>query len=136
MKKINGTHVGFIVIALMIVTIPSCSAMFAYNTEDFIVATITDKERVVTGSGENTSSKYLIFTDVETFENSDSLWYLKFNSSDLYGKVQVGYTYKFKVYGWRIPFMSSYRNIVDYEVVRDNKVPETISMMSETLSLN
>jgi hypothetical protein len=74
---------------------------------------IQDKERVVTGSGDQQSSKYLIFTDQETFENVDSWLALKFNSSDVYGSIIEGSTCEFTVTGFRVPLLSWYRNILD-----------------------
>jgi hypothetical protein len=64
---------------------------------------------------DSSGGKYLIFTDNEVLENTDSLWYWKWNSSDFYNKIEAGKTYKFTVYGWRVPFMSWYRNIVEVE---------------------
>ena len=61
--------------------------------------------------------KYLVYTDNGTYEITDSLVYLRWDSSDLYGKIKVGETYKAKVYGWRIPIVSSYKNIVSVEEV-------------------
>ncbi len=77
-----------------------------------ITIKVTDKERIVVRSGESTSSKYLVFTDGEVFENTDALTFAKWNSSDVQGKLQKGKTYNVKVAGWRIPFWSSYRNII------------------------
>ena len=91
----------------------SCALPFA--TQDELSFTVTDKERVVTGSGDSTSSKYLVFTDKEVFENTDCMVLFKFNSSDIYGALDVGKKYRAKVYGWRIPFLSSYRNIISVE---------------------
>jgi hypothetical protein len=88
------------------------SAWFAYGTAETVMATVTKTERITTGSGDSISHKYLVFTTQETFENSDCLWYGKFNSSDVQGRLTPG-QYSMKVYGWRIPFMSRYRNIVD-----------------------
>ncbi len=74
---------------------------------------IQDKERVVTGSGDQQSSKYLIFTDQETFENVDSMLALKLNSSDVYGSIIEGSTCEFTVTGFRVPLLSWYRNILE-----------------------
>lgn len=75
-------------------------------------AYINDKERVVTKSGEDVSSKYMIFTDKGTFENTDYLITFKFNSSDVYGYIKRGEYCTFEVVGWRIPFLSMYQNIL------------------------
>lgn len=77
-------------------------------TKDDITITVIEKQRI---SSEK-SSKYLIFTENEVFENTDVLLLGKFNSSDLYGKFKAGDTYQVQVIGWRVPFMSWYRNIV------------------------
>lgn len=79
-----------------------------------VVATITEKERVVDGD----SSKYLIFTktqdgDVLVLQNTDSFINAKFNSSDLYAKLEVGKTYTFDLVGYRVQFFSWYENIVN-----------------------
>lgn len=84
-----------------------------FSSGEEITIEVTDKERIVESDGEGkTSSKYLVFTESETFENTDVLMLGKFNSSDLQGHLKPGRKYKVKVYGWRVPFFSSYRNIV------------------------
>jgi hypothetical protein len=74
---------------------------------------VQDKDRVTSGSGKDMKSEYLIFTDRETFKNTDSWLALKFDSSDMYGAIQKGQTCDFKVTGFRVPFFSSYRNILE-----------------------
>ena len=88
---------------LAMMVFSSCQLMFT----DTVNVTVTGKERVTSGD----SSKYLIFTEGETFENTDFLFVGKFNSSDIYGKIKEGETYTFAVGGLRIPILSSYRNI-------------------------
>lgn len=83
-----------------------------YQTSDTVTFTVADKETKVVSDGENVSSKYLVFTENETFENTDLLFGGKFNSSDIQGKLKRGKTYTAEVYGWRVPFFSMYRNIV------------------------
>lgn len=82
-------------------------------TKTEVIAKVTDKERVT--DFDSKTSKYLIFTDQETFECTDETIYLKFNSSDVYGQIKKENTYKFTVVGWRIPFFSTYRNIIKVE---------------------
>ena len=83
------------------------------NSSETIEITIKDKEQINTGFGENLSSKFLIFTETEVFQNTDSWLYFKFSSADYQNKLDPSKTYKVKVAGWRIPFFSSYRNIVE-----------------------
>ena len=82
----------------------------AWNaTETQVTATVTKAERVNYGD----TSKYLIFTQSETFENVDSYIFMKFNSSDVYATIFPGETYCFHVVGWRVEYWSMYRNIID-----------------------
>jgi hypothetical protein len=78
-----------------------------------VTITVSDKERIVESDGDGSSSKYLIFTENGTFENTDSFWFWKWNSSDFQGKLHVDSTYNVKVVGWRIPFLSMYPNIIE-----------------------
>jgi hypothetical protein len=38
---------------------------------------------------------------------------MKFNSSDIYNQLEKGKKYRIKVYGFRIPFLSWYKNIIE-----------------------
>lgn len=82
------------------------------NTQEVVEVVVTGKERVTYGSGREISSKYLVFTETETFENTDSLFAGKFNSSDLYGYLRAGQACRFRVLGFRVPFLSMYRNVI------------------------
>jgi hypothetical protein len=89
---------------------------FPYWTADTTTFTVTGSDRVVSGNKESgIISKWIVLTETETLENTDSLAYLKFNSSDIQGRLKIGQTYTAKVYGWRVPFLSMYRNIVSVE---------------------
>ena len=79
-----------------------------YNSVEEVTVTINLKERV----NKNDDSYYLVFAENETFKNTDSFMFLKFNSSDLQGQLRLDSTYKLKVVGWRIKFLSKYRNIL------------------------
>ena len=96
-----------------LLTLASCNTVIHFATMDEVSATVTGKERVVSGSGESVSSKYLVFTDGETFKNTDSWLALKFSSSDLHGSLKDGDECQMRVTGLRIPFLSAYRNILE-----------------------
>lgn len=85
----------------------------SYRSVDTVRVTIKDKERITTGSGDVISSKYLIYTDSETFQNTDSLLFLKFGSSDVYRDLEVGKSYELKVNWFRVPVLSWYRNVLE-----------------------
>lgn len=85
---------------------------YRYNdSQTQISITVTEKERV--SDGEN--SKYLVWTENETFECTDEMFLGKYNSSDIYGKLHPGHTYKVTVVGWRNHFFSTYRNIISID---------------------
>ena len=89
-------------------------------------ATVTDKQIKRYGSAEHSHDKYMIFTklddgDVKVFENTDSMFEWKFNSSDVQGKLENGHRYHIEAYGWRFPFVSWYENIVDVQELPKQK---------------
>lgn len=99
-------------------TAVAANVAYNYGTEREVCFTVTDRERIVeTDSDGQISSKYLVFTDEGTFENTDSLLRGKFRSSDHQGFLQEGQSYNATVYGWRIGVFSSYPNIVDAQPV-------------------
>lgn len=87
-------------------------SVFYYSSVEEITITVTDKERIIETAHDKTSSKYLVFAEGETFENQDEFIMWKFNSSDVQGQLKNDSTYTVKVIGWRIPFLSTYRNIL------------------------
>lgn len=109
---------AFVIILLffaILLAVPS--AFYAYGTQDTVRgAVIVDKERVTTGE----SSRYLIFSETEVFENTDSLFHLKFLSSDVYRDINIGDVCDFQVYGWRVGFLSMYRNIISADCTSSN----------------
>lgn len=112
-------QVGSIVIGLisiiLFVTLFVLSIVRATH-KDTTVDTVIRSERVVDSTGH--SARYLIFGQHETLEDVDSYWYWKFNSSDIYGAIQPNHTYQFIVTGWRVPFLSWYRNIISYKLIK------------------
>lgn len=74
--------------------------------------TVTFTVRRVDDQATRGGHKYLVFTDHGVYEDKDSFMYLKWNSSDLYNNLQVGHKYTCKTVGMRLPFASSYRNLI------------------------
>lgn len=100
-----------IIIGLIIVAIIGFYPTCYYLSSEVITITVNKTERVTKGD----DSKYLVYTDEETFENTDSWLYVKFDSSDVHGSLKEGETYKVKVAGWRWKLFSSYRNVIGIE---------------------
>lgn len=101
---------SIIIIPLIIIIAIIILPIFVRNT---YTATVTDKgiKRA------DDTDKYLIYTDIGTFENTDEWLCGKFNSSDIYGMIKVGDTYEFTVIGFRIPFLSAYQNIIEVKLI-------------------
>jgi hypothetical protein len=95
-----------LIIALLGIVIPSVY----YKSIETVKITIVDKEKVV--NIETHESKYLIYTKSETFQNTDDLLLMKFNSSDIQGSLRTDSNYTVQVIGWRVPFLSMHRNII------------------------
>jgi hypothetical protein len=94
---------------ILLVILPIRGWMFYATKTEVQDYHIIKTERVVDGG----ESKYLIFAKEETLKNVDTWWGLKFNSSDVYGRIAAGQTCSFTVTGVRFPMLSWYRNILD-----------------------
>ena len=89
------------------------------NEETYTVHVI-EKMRVTYGHIYNVH-KYLIYTIddngiVRVFENTDSIPHKKFNSSDIYARIQIGKVYTLRTVGFRLPVFSMYKNIIGVEL--------------------
>lgn len=123
MKKLKNVKFVVIEVVIVLAVVFSIKA-FNFNDTEYTV-TVTDKDRITESSkysdgNSKTSSKYLVFADDENgnslvFENTDCFIRLKFNSSNIQGKLKEGHTYKVTVIGYRVPFFSWYQNIIKVE---------------------
>ncbi|MEV1168564.1 hypothetical protein [Nonomuraea sp. NPDC049784] len=101
---------GVAILGLVIAVIVGVAKL---NTSRVETITVKDKERVCDNSE---SCRYLIWDkDGDVYENTDAFLSLKFNSSDIYGELEEGHTYRVKVNGWRVQVTSSYPNILAIE---------------------
>ena len=106
-----NTEKTIIAIFITIFVLALGGSLLYRSTAETVEITVIEKERVIS----NDASKYLIFTEDEVFENTDTFVFLKFNSSDLHRDLRVDETYTVTVVGWRIPVLSLYRNIIRIE---------------------
>ena len=110
MKVFQLGLIGLILFAL-IATYP----IMYWQSGQYVEFTVQEK----TVKNTEESSYYLIYSEEgEVFKNVDGLFHGKFNSSDIYGQLKVGHKYHAKVYGWRMPFWSAYRNIITVKEVK------------------
>jgi hypothetical protein len=101
-----------VIIALfLLLFVIAASIGLWWNSVQIVEARVTDKERVVSGE----SSKWLVYTEGEVFKNTDAPLFGKWDSGDFQGRLKLGQTYRLTVVGWRIPFFSAYRNIIDVQ---------------------
>ena len=108
-----------IIIALVIILILGftiyCVTIEYQNGETI---EITVKDKYVKRNGE--SDLYLVATEEgETYKIEDLFFKGKFNSTDLYNKLDIGEKYKVEVTGVRIPIFSMYKNLNKIEPVED-----------------
>ena len=123
MRRKRNTKTFFVVIMIAVILVLSIGyeAIFSFNDTEYMI-TVTDKERIYEGSGDTSSSKYLVFGDDENgnalvFENTDCFIRGKWNSSNIQGQLKEGNTYKITVVGYRISFFSMYQNIIKVEEI-------------------
>jgi hypothetical protein len=90
-----------------------------YGNERNFTATVTEKYI----KRKNDHDVYMIVLqdvtgEVQIVQNEDSLMLGKFNSSDVYGRLQVGHKYHIKTVGYRNNFFSMYPNLIVAEEVK------------------
>ncbi len=97
---------------------------WAYETQttNVEVGTVTNQYIKRNGWGRTAKDTFFVVIqkndgEKEIFENSDSLFQWKWNSSDFQQELEIGKTYTFKVYGYRVPFLSWFRNIYSFEIL-------------------
>ena len=101
-----------VVVPLLIVSLIGFNVYYTYGTIEQETIVVTEKHRNCSTNNGRMDCKWLVMTEAEVFENSDSLFHLKWNSSDVQAKLREGEEYTVRVYGWRVPFLSQYRNII------------------------
>jgi len=112
--------IGVLVLCIVtLIVVPVGVSVSSFFHKSTYVSTVTDKQVKRKGDSDN----YLIFTedkdgDVRVLSNEDSLFRLKFDSSDVFADIKKGKTYEFDVVGYRIPFFSMYENILEYKEVK------------------
>jgi hypothetical protein len=111
-KIMNKTIIGLVAIVIAVIIGVNIAG---YANRETFTTRVTDKERIVTGSGEHLDSYYLIYTERGTYKLEDDLLYGNFRSSDWYGSIKVDSTYEFTTIGFRIGFASEYPNIVEFK---------------------
>lgn len=107
--------IAIIIIIAAAILIPLC-------TQDEVVLTVTDKESYTTTSCSSDSDGYthcstnlhmLVYTNGEILQFDDCIVLLIFDAQTQYSHIKPG-TYKFKVYGYSVPWLKMYRYVISY----------------------
>lgn len=93
---------------LLLFLIPN--AAYQYLTIDTSTGIVQHKERIC-DNGE--ACYWMVFTDQGEYINSDTLLHLKWDSTTLQRKIPMNEEVTFTHYGWRVPFLSMYPNIIE-----------------------
>ena len=111
----------------LLFTILICLLIFAFMFAEPINKVVFPREIevMVTEKGIKNSKgqgRYLIFAkdetnEIITLEISDSLFKMRFDSSDVYAQIQPNTKYKFSICGKRVPLFSWYPNIYKIEKI-------------------
>ena len=116
------------IIILIVIIIVSAYIGFKIKYSNNYEETCQLKEKWVKSTGDN-GQKYLVSCGDNVYQITDLLFIGKFNSSDIYAKLEVGKTYKIKTTGYRIGLFNLYKNIneveeqkIEYNVYTDNGV--------------
>lgn len=96
--------------ALYVARVP----VYEYSTARNVDFTVQRVERVTNADGNG--AKYLVWSqEGDTYQNIDSFWWLKYNSSDVQGQLVPGKKITAKISGLRFGFFSWYPNIIEVE---------------------
>ena len=110
----------FIVVLAICFGFKACHTSVEQGNWHEEVVTICSKEVVPVGSGDSRSHEYRIYTSSQTYVVKD--YYgsngTRFNSADLYGRIEVGRVYRIKSFGYRVPALSRFWNIETVELTQ------------------
>lgn len=119
-RSLLGCLTAIVLAVIAVIAVP----VINFSNDHTYTVTITDKERVTTQLAKDSiDSKYLIYGEDENgktyvFEDTDTLFRGKFNSSDVYGALKKGETYELTVIGFRVHIFNWYENIIDFKAVK------------------
>jgi len=94
---------------VLIVFFLATSMVYSYFTSFEKIITVKEKDSVITGKyGKNIVSD----TDENVYTIENSLFYNFFTAMELFTKIETNQAYKVKGFGFRIPMLGVYPNII------------------------
>ena len=129
-----GILCGIGVLILLIIVASYVVAPFFLDT---VQMTVTEKN--IKRTPYSNKDRYLIYgktanDEIVVFENTDQLLWGKFDSTYVYGGIEVGKKYEFTVGGFRIPFLSWHQNIKEYKLVEEDTKTDTVDESDDKTS--
>lgn len=82
---------------------------------------VNDTVQRVDRTGFLKNERWVVTCSNEVFEDTDDVFFLKFDSSDVVRQLKPGHAYRFYVHGMRVPLFSMYRNIIRFEEIADGR---------------
>jgi hypothetical protein len=101
---------GIVATILICILLP----LYSYFVSDTVVTRITDAQMTMV------DGKFMIATEYKPLVNSDAKYRFKFDSGTIQNEAirLKGKQVKIWKYGWRIPILSMYENVVKIEEVK------------------
>ena len=111
MRDFNPVSLVVIFFILIGIAFGAFNFLRVSHVETHYDCAVVGKEAVNRGEHGN---QYRIYTEnCGTLSVEDELFKLRFDSADVYGKINEGESYNFKTVGWRIPLISSFPNVIE-----------------------
>ena len=106
----NAITIGTILVVIVAIIV---YAGAYYASDETVVVTVEEKWTKYHSGDE----KYLFSSENDVvYSVEDSLWLFRFDASDRYAAIEPGETYEITTYGWRVPFLTWYKNAIEMEV--------------------
>jgi hypothetical protein len=101
-------------IILFAVALVVLLTLYSYFISDTVMTKVTDAQM------NKVDGRFMIATEYRPLVNEDAKYRFKFDSGTLQNEAirLKGKAVKIKKYGWRIPFLSMYENVVNIEEVK------------------
>lgn len=116
MRNRVASPIGVLLVLALIVLSIGGDFLLSHTNNRVETIRVVSKDDQITNTGTyqhpSVGHQYLIFTNQGVFKDTDNFWLWKFDSSDLYGQLLVGRTYRCKVHGTRNHFTSGYPDLI------------------------
>jgi len=119
---------GILLIIFISLVVILINVLPVLNVEHY-TGTVVDKYQKATFSNDTGKDRFYVVVDVSNdsrvvFVNEDEFFKWKFNSADVQASLEVGKHYEITTVGWRIPFLSMFKNIIKVTPVKENNVKQ------------